>query len=86
VATPEGETLAGKAVRILRSGGRTAWLEVVLDEGRHRHIRRMLAAREVETLRLIRVSIGPLTLGTLGKGEVRALTPAERAALADAGR
>jgi 23S rRNA pseudouridine2605 synthase len=86
VATPEGETLAAKAVRILRSGGRTAWLEVVLDEGRHRHIRRMLAAREVETLRLIRVSIGPLPLGTLGKGAVRALTPAERAALADAGR
>ena len=84
VATPEGETLAAKAVRVLRSGGRTGWLEIVLDEGRHRQIRRMLAAREVETRRLIRVAIGPLALGTLAKGAVRALTPAERAALAAA--
>jgi 23S rRNA pseudouridine2605 synthase len=86
VTTPEGETLAAKAVRVLRSGGRTAWLEIVLDEGRHRHIRRMLAACQVETRRLIRVSIGPLALGTLAKGAVRALTPAERTALADARR
>jgi 23S rRNA pseudouridine2605 synthase len=81
VATPEGETLAAKAVRVLRSGGRTAWLEVVLDEGRNRHIRRMLAARDVETLRLVRVAIGPLALGDLPKGALRALTAAERDAL-----
>jgi 23S rRNA pseudouridine2605 synthase len=81
VATPEGETLAARAVRELRSGGRTAWLEVVLDEGRNRHIRRMLAALDVETLRLVRVAIGTLALGDLPKGAVRALTAAERAAL-----
>ncbi len=84
VATPEGETLAAKAVRVLRSGGRTAWLEIVLDEGRNRHIRRMLAAHEVETMRLVRVAIGPLALGDLPKGAVRALTAAEQRALADA--
>jgi 23S rRNA pseudouridine2605 synthase len=81
VATPEGETLAARAVRLLRSGGRTAWLEVVLDEGRNRHIRRMLATRDVEVLRLVRVAVGPLALGDLPKGAVRALTDAERRAL-----
>ena len=85
VATPEGDTLAAKAVRVLRSGGRTAWLEVVLDEGRNRHIRRMLAARDVETLRLVRVAIGPLALGDLPKGAVRALTAADQRALTTAG-
>jgi 23S rRNA pseudouridine2605 synthase len=84
VDTPEGERLAAKAVRVLRSGGRTAWLEVVLDEGRNRHIRRMLAARDVETMRLVRVAIGPLALGDLPKGGVRALTAAEQRALAEA--
>ncbi|WP_256843525.1 pseudouridine synthase, partial [Pseudomonas aeruginosa] len=39
-----GELLAARAVRVLRSGDKTAWLEVVLDEGRNRHIRRLLAA------------------------------------------
>jgi len=81
VATPEGEALAAKAARVLRSGGRTAWLEVVLDEGRNRHIRRMLAARGLEVLRLVRVAVGPLTLGELPKGAVRALTAAERQGL-----
>ncbi|GLC24193.1 pseudouridine synthase [Roseisolibacter agri] len=85
VATQEGDTLAAKAVRVLRSGDRTAWLEVVLDEGRNRHIRRMLAARDVETLRLVRVAIGPLALGDLPKGAVRALTAAEQRALTTAG-
>ncbi len=84
VPTPEGETLAARDARVLRSGGRTAWLEVVLDEGRNRHIRRMLAALGAETLRLVRVAIGPLALGELAKGELRALTAAEREALARA--
>jgi 23S rRNA pseudouridine2605 synthase len=69
------------AAHILRSGGKTAWLEIVLDEGRNRQIRRMLAVRNLSVLRLIRVAIGPVPLGTLVKGAVRALTAAEIAAL-----
>ncbi|MDF1503673.1 pseudouridine synthase [Roseisolibacter sp. H3M3-2] len=81
VPTPEGEVLAARAARLLRSGGRTAWLELVLDEGRNRHIRRMLAARGVEVLRLVRVAIGALPLGDLPKGALRSLSTAERRAL-----
>ena len=75
--TDEGEHLAARAVRLLRQGTRTAWLEVVLDEGRNRHIRRLLAALDAEVLRLVRVSIGPLVLGDLAKGAWRHLTATE---------
>ena len=66
------------SVRILRGGKRNTWLEIVLDEGRNRHIRRMLAALGVAVLRLVRVAIGPLPLGELSKGSVRPLTRAEK--------
>jgi 23S rRNA pseudouridine2605 synthase len=79
-----GERLAARRARVLRRGERHAWLEVVLDEGRNRHIRRLLGALDVEVLRLVRVAIGPLALGTLGKGTWRHLTSAEVAALAEA--
>ena len=86
VATPEGDTLGAREARLLRAGGRNAWLELVLDEGRNRHIRRMLAALDVETLRLVRVAIGPLPLGDLAKGAFRFLEPAEVRALDEAAR
>ena len=84
VDTAEGERLELKRVDVLRSGGRTSWLEIVLDEGRNRHIRRMLAALDVEVLRLVRVAIGPLALGTLAKGAYRYLGREEVQALARA--
>ncbi|MDH5235502.1 MAG: rRNA pseudouridine synthase [Gemmatimonadota bacterium] len=65
-------------VSILRVGSRSSfWLEVVLDEGKNRQIRRMLAGVGLEVMRLVRVSIGPLALGALAKGEWRHLTEAE---------
>ena len=79
----EGEMLRAKSAALLRSGGKHAWLEVVLDEGRNRQIRRLLAARGYSVLRLVRVAIGPLQLGTLAKGAWRWLEEAEVAALAD---
>ena len=75
------ETLRAKSVRVLRHGRRNSWLEIVLDEGKNRHIRRMLDALDVGVLRLVRVSIGPLELGELKKGEYRHLTAAERDAV-----
>jgi len=77
----EGDTLRAKTADVLRSGERTAWLDIVLDEGRNRQIRRMLAAVEIQVLRLVRVAIGPLELGDLAKGAWRPLTEDEVAAL-----
>ena len=77
----DGETLAANSIALLRSGGRTAWLEIVLDEGRNRHIRRLLAAHGIEVKRLIRIAIGRLPLGGLAKGTARHLTPEELALL-----
>jgi pseudouridine synthase len=59
----------------------TAWLRLVLREGRNRQIRRMTAVVGHPTLRLVRVGIGPLTLGDLKPGEWRELTEEERRAL-----
>jgi 23S rRNA pseudouridine2605 synthase len=76
--TGGGEGLRASNVRLLRTGQKNCWLEVVLDEGKNRQIRRMLWALGVEVLRLVRVSIGPLKLGKLAKGECRALTADEK--------
>lgn len=78
----DGNRLSAASVTLLRSGVRNAWLEVQLDEGRNRHIRRLLQAFELPVLRLVRVAIGGLALGDLPKGGWRALTPAEVTALA----
>ena len=73
----DGEHLAARRVRCLRAGERNAWLEIVLEEGRNRQIRRLLAAFDISVLRLIRVAIGPLLLGHLPKGHWRRLTDQE---------
>jgi len=81
VRTNEGDTLRVKRARLLRQGERNSWLEIILDEGKNRHIRRMLETLNIEVLRLIRVAIGPLALGDLPKGAVRQLAPEERVTL-----
>lgn len=78
----DGERLAAKRVTLLRTGARNAWLEIVLDEGRNRQIRRLLAAHDVGVLRLVRVRIGELGLDDLPKGGWRLLTEPEAVALA----
>jgi 23S rRNA pseudouridine2457 synthase len=45
------------------------WIRLTITEGRNRQVRRMTAAVGHPTLRLIRVSVGPFTLGTLAPGE-----------------
>ncbi|MNT60843.1 Ribosomal large subunit pseudouridine synthase E [compost metagenome] len=47
---------------------------MVLDEGRNRHIRRLLGALDINVLRLVRVAIGHLPMGALGKGAWRELS------------
>jgi 23S rRNA pseudouridine2605 synthase len=80
-AVVDGEALRAVRITPLRSGTRNAWLEVVLDEGRNRHIRRLMEAHGLGVLRLVRVGIGPLELGELPKGAWRELSPDEVHAL-----
>ena len=75
----DGEFLRVKSASVIRSGERNCWVEIVLDEGRNRHIRRMFETIGVDVLRLIRVALGALKLGDLPKGEVRALSEQEKA-------
>ena len=75
------EYLRARHASLLRAGEKNAWLEVVLDEGRNRHIRRLLAGLGFDVLRLIRVAIGPLPLGDLPKNQWRRLNAAEVAML-----
>lgn len=82
----DGEHLAAVHAHVLRAGTRNAWLEIVLDEGRNRHIRRLLEAQGVGVLRLVRIAIGDVVLGALAKGAWRGLSPEEVAALAPAAR
>lgn len=77
----ESETWRAASARIIREGEKNTWLEVTLEEGRNRQIRRMLDGIGVECLRLVRVAIGELELGDLPKGDVRRLTTNEIAVL-----
>jgi 23S rRNA pseudouridine2605 synthase len=81
IRTKEGDTLRVKAASLLRQGERNSWLEIILDEGKNRHIRRMLETLGIEVPRLIRTAIGPLALGDLPKAAVHQLTADEKLTL-----
>jgi len=50
-----------------------SWIELVIDEGRNRQVRRMTAAVNLPTLRLVRVAIGKWSLGDLQPGQTNAV-------------
>ena len=81
VRAGNGDFLQAKAARVVRRGGKHSWVEIVLDEGKNRHIRRMLEELGIEVLRLIRLAIGPVILDDLAKGATRSLTAKEKNAL-----
>jgi 23S rRNA pseudouridine2605 synthase len=81
LTSDKGEVLRASKASLLRSGEKNCWIQIVLDEGKNRQIRRMLAALGIEVLRLVRVSIGPLQLGRLAKGAWRPLATEEKLAL-----
>jgi 23S rRNA pseudouridine2457 synthase len=55
----------------------TAWVELVLVEGKNRQVRRMTAAVGHPTLRLVRTAVGGLDLGGLSPGGWRWLDDAD---------
>jgi 23S rRNA pseudouridine2605 synthase len=80
VELEDGIARAARA-RIVDAHGGRGQLSIVLTEGRKREVRRMLAAVGLPVTRLLRVRIGPITLGGLAAGRSRELTPEEVLAL-----
>ncbi len=64
-------------VRVKGKKKNSAVLEMVLDEGRNREVRRLLARVGHKVQRLIRIAVGPIRLGEMPKGASRMLTPEE---------
>lgn len=68
-------------VSVLSSDENMTELLVTLTEGKNRQIRRMCRALDLRLLHLHRRSVGPIELGTLPLGELRALSATEVASL-----
>jgi 23S rRNA pseudouridine2605 synthase len=66
-----------KRVRRLKTQGHSTWLRIVLNEGKNREIRRMLAKFKHKVMTLRREALGPIELGAVPLGKSRRLKPAE---------
>jgi len=74
----DGEPLRALRVETLHlTRQKNTWIAVTLDQGRYRQVRRMCEAIGHPVLKLIRVALGPLSLGQLPRGQWRPLLPAE---------
>lgn len=81
IVLSDGHRTLPAEVRIERLAGKGAWLRIALREGRKRQIREMCTLIGLPVVRLIRIAIGPLHLGTLKPGEWRYLSAEEIALL-----
>jgi len=83
VELDDGPARAASA-RIVAASGERGALRIVMTEGRKREVRRLLAAVGLPVTRLVRLRVGPVTLGRLPPGSIRDLTTEEVRALAQA--
>jgi len=72
----DGPTRPAQVTRVRESAEDTHF-EIVLTEGRNRQVRRMVEALDARVLDLVRITLGPIAIGTLPIGKWRMLTPAE---------
>jgi 23S rRNA pseudouridine2605 synthase len=80
VMLSDGPTQPAQVKRV-RDSAKYSFIEITIQEGRNRQVRRMLEAIGSKVLKLVRVQIGSLRIGDLPIGHYRALTPAEVALL-----
>ena len=81
VLLSDGPTQPARVKRVGDSA-KYSFIEITLQEGRNRQVRRMLEAIGSKVLKLVRTKIGSLRIGDLPIGSYRELTPAEVALLA----
>lgn len=79
-----GERTAPASVLVLEKSPQRTVLQITIEEGKNRQIRRMCEAVNLEVARLRRTTVGPVKLGMLQPGKWRELTPAEVAAVKNA--
>jgi pseudouridine synthase len=76
VELKDGPTRPARVTRLRESGGRTT-LEITITEGRNRQVRRMIEALDAKVLKLVRIAIGSVKIGSLPIGSTRPLTAEE---------
>ena len=77
----EGRKSMPASIRVITAEKERTVLEIILEEGRNRQIRKMCEAVGLEVARLKRTAIGPVKLGMLQPGKWRELTPDEMRAI-----
>ena len=77
----DGERMKALGVELLHPTRQNAWIGVTLEQGRYRQVRRMCEALGHPVLKLIRVAMGPIRLGSLPRGQWRPLSADELHAL-----
>jgi pseudouridine synthase len=85
VELKDGPTKPAAAVRVRDSGNHT-FFEITITEGRNRQVRRMVEALGSRVLKLVRIAIGPIHIGSLAIGKHRQLTAAEVQSLRGPGK
>jgi len=76
VVLSDGPTKPAVVTRT-RDSGKYSFIEITIQEGRNRQVRRMIEAVGSKVLKLVRIAIGPIRIGDLAIGKYRPLTAAE---------